>query len=112
MRWLNLAVSMCALTLSCGQSFAAESGDAPSAELVERGKNLFTTSGALGGKFACILCHSGAKAIPRTKVAALGDRLPDVINRYILEKSKGKPIAKDSEEMKALAAYILHEHSV
>jgi len=83
----------------------------PPPDLIAYGEELFTTK-KLGVKYECLLCHKGEKAIPRTKVTALGDKLPDVINDHILKKSKGKPIAKDSQEMKALAVYITHKHSI
>lgn len=83
----------------------------PSDELIAYGEKLFTTK-QLGIKYACLLCHKGEKAIQRTKVMALGDKLPAVINDHIVKKSKGKSIAPDSQEMKALAAYITHKHSV
>ena len=85
--------------------------DKPSPELIAKGKELFTVKTGLGTKLACILCHQGDKAIPRAKVEQLGDALPDEINKYIVEKAKGTALPKDSEQMKALAAYILHEHS-
>ncbi len=83
----------------------------PSPELIAYGEELFTTK-KLGAKFECMLCHKGEKAISHSKVVSLGDKLPDVINDHIVKKSKGKAIAKDSQEMKALAAYITHKHSV
>jgi cytochrome c len=84
----------------------------PSEELLKKGETLFTTKEALGVKYQCILCHKGEKAIARAEVLKLGDRLPDTINGQIIKQAKGKPIPKESEEMKALAAYILHKHSV
>lgn len=89
---------------------SAENNASP--ELIAEGRELFNTTKSLGNKFACILCHRKDKAIRRAEVAKLGDRLPDVINKYLVEKSKGKPLAKDSQEMKALTAYIVNEHSV
>ena len=85
----------------------------PSPELLKLGNELFNTKEKLGVKFACILCHKQEKAIKKTSLAKLGDKLPEVINLHILEKAKGaKPLALDSEEMKALEAYIRYEHSV
>ena len=74
--------------------------------LKARGKELFTTKEALNTKLACVLCHQGSKALDPVKVKALGDTLPDVINKYVVEKAKGTALAKDSEEMKALVAYL------
>lgn len=82
-------------------SFAAEDE-----ALVAKGKELFSNKEGLGTKIACILCHKGDKAIPAAKAQQLGDALPDEINKYMVEKAKGTAIAKDSEEMKALAAYL------
>ena len=95
---LFLAVLLCVLTTA---AFAAEDE-----VLVAKGKALFENKAGLGTKLDCILCHRGTKAIDPAKVAAAGDNLPDVINKYLVEKAKGTAIAKDSEEMKALMAYL------
>ncbi len=84
----------------------------PSPELIARGEELFTKKEGLGVKYACILCHKGPKAIERSKVDLAGDNLPDVINKYMVEKAKGKAFPKDSEEIKALAAFIKYKHSI
>lgn len=86
--------------------------EAPSEELLKKGETLFMTKEGLGVKFQCLLCHKGEKAISRAEVLKLGDKLPDEINGQIIKQAKGKPIPKESEEMKALSAYILHRHSV
>ena len=94
---------------------AAQSGlDAkPTEEELKLGRDLFNKKEGLGVKFACILCHQKDKAIKKSKVIQLGDKLPDVINLHITEKAKGpKSIDKNSKEMKVLIAYIMHEHSV
>ena len=89
------------------------SEEKPSPELLKLGKELFNhTKANLGTKFDCILCHQKEKAIKREKVIKLGDGLADVINMHFVEKAKGKPIAKDGQEMKALEAYIRYEHSI
>lgn len=94
-----------------GISVAIE--EQPSAELLKLGKELFTTKEHLGVKYACILCHQKEKAIKKSDVEKLGDKLPDVINLHLLEKAKGtQPLTKDSQEMKALEAYIRYEHSI
>ena len=79
--------------------------------LKARGKELFTTKEALGTKLACVLCHQGSKALDPAKVKALGDALPDTINKYIAEKAKGTTLPKDSEDMKALETYLASEQS-
>ena len=84
-----------------GTAFAAEDE-----ALVAKGKELFNNKEGLGTKIACILCHKGDKAIPAAKAQQLGDALPDEINKYLVEKSKGTALAKDSEDMKALEAYL------
>ena len=85
----------------------------PTPELLKQGKGLFyQTKDKLGAKFNCILCHQKEKAIKHVEAVKLGDKLPDVINAHLVEKSKGKPLAKDSQEMKALTVYILNEHSI
>ena len=75
------------------------------------GEQLFTSKEGLGTKIACILCHKDDKAIKKERVAALGAQLPETINNYIVTKAKGTAIATDSEEMKALVAYITEKHS-
>ena len=84
-----------------GIAFAAEDE-----ALVAKGKELFENKEGLGTKIACILCHQGSKALDPVKINALGDTLPDTINKYIVEKAKGAAIVNDSEEMKALEAYL------
>lgn len=93
-----------------GTNYAEESK--PSPELIAKGEELFTKKELLGVKYACIMCHKQEKAIQRAKVDLAGDKLPDVINKYILEKAKGKPLSKDSEEIKALVAFIKYKHSI
>ena len=85
----------------------------PSPELIARGEELFTQKGGpLGNKFACILCHKGEKAIKKVKVMKLGDKLPEAINGQLVKQAKGKSLPLDSEEIKALAVYIRHKHSI
>jgi cytochrome c len=75
--------------------------------LVAKGKELFdNTKGSLDVKMNCIICHKGTKAVDPAKVAEVGDNLPDVINKYLVNKAKGTALANDSEEMKALVAYL------
>ena len=112
-RWKTVVIfSSVWLALAFWASRPSVGEEAPSPELLKLGRELFTTTGKLGTQYACILCHQKDKAIKRASVEKLGEKLPDVINLHIAEKSKGTPIAKESEEMKALAAYITHEHSV
>jgi len=80
--------------------------------LVAEGETLFTTKEGLGVKIACTTCHKGDKAVKLAEVNAAGDQLPDVINKYVVEKSKGSALAKDSREMQALTAYIKEKHAV
>ena len=100
-----------AFQICCPANYAEESK--PSAELIAKGEELFTKKEPLGVKYACIMCHKQEKAIQRAKVDLAGDKLPDVINKYLIEKAKGtKPLPKDSEDIKALAAFIKYKHSV
>ena len=85
--------------------------DQPSPELIAQGRELFNHKEGLKVKFACILCHQKEKAIKKSALVKAGDKLPVVINQHITEKSKGNPIPADSQEMKALMAYIRYEHS-
>lgn len=91
----------------------ASAEDQPSPELLKFGKELFITKEKLGVKYACILCHQREKAIKKSALLKVGGKLPEVINLHILEKAKGsQPLAVESSEMKALMAYIRHEHSI
>ena len=92
-----------------GASAQAPADKAP-AELIAKGRDLFNNKEGLQVKYACILCHKQNKAVKAAAVQKAGDKLPAVINKYIVKKSKGKPLAENSEEMKALMAYIRHEH--
>ena len=100
------------LAITIALSSHVVSAEDTSPELIAQGRELFNSTKGLGNKFACILCHKKDKAIKHAEVVKLGDKLPDMINKYLVEKSKGKVLAKDSQEMKALAAYIVNEHSV
>ena len=80
-------------------------------ELIAKGRELFNAKEGLKIKYACILCHKQDKAIKKSDLQKAGDKLPAVINKYITEKAKGPALAADSEEMKALMAYIRYEHS-
>ncbi|MBI3316992.1 MAG: hypothetical protein HYZ85_03180 [Candidatus Omnitrophica bacterium] len=92
-------------------SLVCHAEDAPSPELVAQGRNLFNTKEGLGVKYACIMCHKSDKAVKKSMLVKLGDKLPLTLNKYLVNKSKGKAIAEDSEQMKALMAYIQYEHA-
>ena len=98
----NMLFALTGLFVFCftmGVGFADEA-------LVAKGKELFNHKEGLNVKIACILCHKDSKALDPAKMKALGAGLPDVINKYVVEKSKGQALANDSEEMKALIAYL------
>ncbi len=80
-------------------------------ELIAQGKDLFNHKEGLKVKFACILCHQQEKAIKKSSLEKIGGKLPVIINKHITEKSKGQAISENSQEMKALMAYIRYEHS-
>ncbi len=112
MRFLKISLFGLVLSASFGLFLQAEApAEKPSAELIAQGRELFNHKEGLKVKFACILCHQQEKAVKKSSAEKLGDKLPVVINKYITGKSKGKALAADSQEMKALAAYILYEHS-
>ena len=95
-------------------AFLQAANDIPSdvtPELMAQGKELFNQKEGLKVKFACILCHKQDKAVKKSELQKIGDGLPAVINKYITEKAKGPVLAAESEEMKALMAYIRYEHS-
>ena len=100
-----------ALFLSITSASGLWAAEAVSPELVAKGRDLFNKKEGLKVKFACILCHQKDKAIKQSELAKAGDKLPAVINKYLTTKSKGVPLAEDSEEMKALMAYIRTEHA-
>lgn len=89
---------------------AQDPAAAPPQALIDKGRELFTSKDALGGKFACILCHKNDKAVKKSTIQKLGDKLPLAINKNLTERAKGKKLAEDSEEMQALVAYMRHEH--
>ena len=103
------------LILSCFSfNVFLHAADVPSdatPELIAQGKQLFNHKEGLKVKFACILCHQKEKAIKKSSIEKLGDKLPVVINKHLTEKSKGNALPADSQEMKALMAYIRYEHS-
>ncbi len=106
-----LAVIMSALTFNaCLYAADALPADV-TPELIAQGRELFNKKEGLKTKFACILCHKQEKAIKKASVEKAGDKLPTVINKYLTTKSKGAALAEDSQEMKALMAYIRYEHS-
>lgn len=80
-------------------------------ELIAKGRELFNTKQGLKVKFECILCHKQEKAVKKSDLQKAGDKLPAVMNKYITKKAKGPPLGLESEEMKALIAYIRYEHS-
>lgn len=79
--------------------------------LIANGRELFNNKEGLSVKYACITCHKQNQAVKLAKVKNLGEKFPSVINKYLTSKSKGKALGPASEEMKALQAYILHEHA-
>ncbi len=80
-------------------------------ELMAQGKQLFNSKDGLHVKYACILCHQQEKAINKSTLEKIGGKLPVIINKHITEKAKGQAVSEDSQEMKALMAYIRYEHS-
>ena len=94
--------------------FLRAANDIPSdvtPELIAQGKQLFNQKEGLKVKYACMMCHQQDKAIKKSEIQKVGDKLPAVINKYLTEKAKGPALAAESEEMKALMAYIRYEHS-
>lgn len=92
--------------------FAEDAAPKPDEAVIARGSELFNAKEGLGVKYACISCHKGEKAIKKSSVTKLGDKLPSAINKYITGKSKGdKALEPDSADMKALEAYIRFEHA-
>ena len=113
MRFLKISLFSLFLSAVLGLFLWAENvpADKPSPELMAQGRELFNQKEGLKTKFACIMCHRQEKAIKKTEVEKAGDKLPVIINKYITGKAKGTALAVDSQEMKALMAYIRYEHS-
>jgi cytochrome c553 len=80
---------------------------------VEKGKILFDSPSAFGGKKACGECHpngkglekAGSKTRFRIYGKALGS-LEEAVNFCIENASKGRAIPQDSEAMQDIVAYI------
>lgn len=113
MRFLKVVLFGLFLSVAFGVFLWAENAPAgkPSPELIAQGRELFNKKDGLKVKFACILCHQKEKVIKKSSLEKIGDKLPVIINKHLTEKSKGPAIAADSNEMKALMAYIRYEHS-
>ena len=113
MRFLKISLFGLFLSAAFGFFLWAENpgADKPSPELIAQGRELFNHKEGLKVKFACILCHQQEKAIKKSSLEKIGGKLPVIINKHITEKSKGNAIPADSQEMKALMAYIRYEHS-
>ena len=112
MRFLKIFLFGLFLSAAFGFFLWAENpADKPSSELIAQGRELFNHKEGLKIKFACILCHQQEKAIKKSTLQKIGDKLPAIINKHITEKSKGNALPADSREMKALMAYIRYEHS-
>ncbi len=111
MRFLKMSLLGLFLLTAFGFFLWAENPADNSPELIAQGRELFNHKEGLKVKFACILCHQQEKAIKKSSLEKIGDKLPVIINKHITEKSKGQAIPADSEQMKALMAYIRYEHS-
>ncbi|MEO5357952.1 MAG: hypothetical protein H7844_11725 [Nitrospirae bacterium YQR-1] len=76
------------------------------AQDIENGKKLFNSiklGGSTSGK-SCNSCHPAGKGIDGAALQTKG--LEDMVNKCIEGPLMGKPLAKDSQEMKDIAAYI------
>lgn len=106
MKALRIAVvSLAMLVLVFSAAFAASD--------VERGKKLFNDATAFGGRKACSACHPNGRGLERAgskkRFGIMGgtqDSLEEAVNLCIVNASRGKAIAEDSEEMKNIVAYI------
>jgi cytochrome c len=89
------------------------------AKAVKRGKELWTDKKLLGAKKSCMSCHEDADK-PKDNLAkidwsypAYSRRLKGVvtlsrkINEMIKYRSRGKELALDSDDLAALAAYLM-----
>ena len=103
-----IIINLCAAVFATTLLYAGETAPA---DLIAKGKELFTNKKALGVKFDCLMCHKPGKEIKKSHISKLGDKFPAIINKYITTKSKGKAIDPNSAEMKALIAYIEQVHA-
>jgi len=70
---------------------------------VERGKKLFNdpTLGGSENEISCNTCHPDGKGLEK-----VGENLEDVINLCIERPLKGKPLDRDSQDMRDIVTYI------
>lgn len=72
---------------------------------VTRGRELFTSRQLGTNGKSCSTCHADAGKF--RKVATYKDEtLVDIVNNCIEKALKGKPLPPDSDDMKALVAYL------
>ncbi len=101
----TILVSILILAVFAAFSLAVAGGD------VQRGKALFnSTTLGTNGK-SCATCHPGGSRIngKKSSFTIMGHKLgsvEDAVNFCIKMALKGKPLKKDSPEMKALSAYV------
>jgi len=79
--------------------------------LVDKGKELFNDKSLGTNGKSCSTCHpEGKKINGKKKTFIIKDKkfetVEDAINFCIEHALSGKPLAKDSEDMKALASYV------
>ncbi len=98
--------SMILLFIFCGISFA-------DSKLIERGKTLFNDPQLGKTGSSCNSCHPNGKGLEKSatkkEFSVMGKpvkSLEDVINFCIASAMKGKALDKNSQDMKALVAYI------
>lgn len=79
----------------------------------QRGQALFQNPKAFGGQTSCSACHPGGRgleqAAAKTSFRIMGQRqnnLAEAVNFCIINANRGQAIAEDSEEMRAIIAYL------
>lgn len=76
----------------------------------ERGKKLFNDPMFAGGSKSCSTCHPDGKGIKKS--AAEGKNLEEIVNRCIVNGNGGRPIPRDSAQMKDIISYIKSLHGL
>lgn len=79
----------------------------------EMGRELFNDPSFAGGQKACNDCHPNGRNLEqageKTSFTFMGvgnKGLEEMVNLYIVNAIKGKPIPVDSKEMRAMVSYI------
>ena len=106
---LMIIIALAAVMLFAVAAISATSGVASA----ERGRALFNDPSFAGGKKACNECHLEGRNLvgvaTKSKFNVMGNKmatLEDVVNFCIKNANQGKPIKKDSKDMKDMIEFL------